>query len=821
VGRTWHVLDNQVTDAAVTLLCVHGNPTWSYLWRRVLESAPPGVRVVAVDQLNMGFSERTGRVRRLEQRVEDLQSLTDTMQLTDRVVTLGHDWGGAISLGWAVRNVDRLAGVIVTNTAVHQPAGSPAPTLIRLARAPGLLALVTRRTPMFVEGTLALSRPGIAADVRRGYRAPYRSAGRRAGIHHFVADIPLDPRHPSFAALAEIAAGLDRLADTPTLMLWGPSDPVFADRYLHDLHDRLPHAAVHRFEGAGHLVPQDVDLAGPVYEWIAALDSAAPASTAAPSGRPVWAGLDDHADDPSTAVVDVADDGTTRTISFSDLHADVARIGCGLRELGVRPGDRVGLLVPPGIDLPAVLYACWRIGAVVVVVDAGLGARGIGRALRSAAPDVLVGIPRAIAAARMLGWPGRRVVAGAMTPASAQRLLGAVTLDEVREAGATARLPEAPSGDALAAVAFTSGSTGPAKGVRYRHHQLQAQRDALTELFSITSRDRLVAAFGPFALYGPAMGIPSVVPAMDATSPGTLTASALGEAIAAVDATLVFASPAALRNVIATAKALDPAHRDAMAKVRVVMSAGAPISPALLGRLGEVLPNAEPHTPYGMTEVLPVADITLAGIDAAGEADGVCVGRPLPGVDVAILPIDRAGRAGDDLTNEPGVVGELCIRAAHMRDGYDKLWATEASASRPSGWHRSGDVGHLDGDGRLWIEGRTAHLIVTADGPVTPVGVEHAAESVPGVAHAAAVGVGPKGTQQLVVVVETDPAVRRPDLASPALTDAVRDVVAPAVAAVLVVPELPTDRRHNSKIERTRIARWAANVLAGGRMRRL
>jgi acyl-coenzyme A synthetase/AMP-(fatty) acid ligase len=222
-----------------------------------------------------------------------------------------------------------------------------------------------------------------------------------------------------------------------------------------------------------------------------------------------------------------------------------------------------------------------------------------------------------------------------------------------------------------------------------------------------------------------------------------------------------------------------------------------------------------------MTEVLPVADITLAEVEAAGDGDGVCVGFPLAGVDVAILPTDPMGRSGDELTTEPGVAGEVCIRAPHMRDGYDKLWATEAAASRPPGWHRSGDVGHLDDRGRLWIEGRTAHLVITDAGPITPVGVEHAAETVAGVGRAAAVGVGPPGTQQLVVVVETDPPVARPQLATPGLAAAVRNAVPPRVAAVLVVPELPTDRRHNSKIERTLIAGWAGDVLAGGRLRRL
>ncbi len=134
VGRTWHVLDNQIADPTLTLLCVHGNPTWSYLWRDLIASAPPGVRVIAMDQLDMGYSERIGTQRRFAQRIEDLSALTDELDLRGPVVTVAHDWGGPISLGWAQRHRDQMAGIVLMNTAVGLPANSPAPSLIRLIR---------------------------------------------------------------------------------------------------------------------------------------------------------------------------------------------------------------------------------------------------------------------------------------------------------------------------------------------------------------------------------------------------------------------------------------------------------------------------------------------------------------------------------------------------------------------------------------------------------------------------------------------------------------------------------------------------------------
>ena len=822
IGRTWHLLDNQVEDPTVTLLCVHGNPTWSYLWRDVIAQAPSGVRVIAIDHLDMGFSERTGTARRLAQRVDDLCALTDELDLSGPVVTVAHDWGGPIALGWAERNKPQLGGVVLMNTAVHQPAGSPAPTLIRMVRTPGMLEQICTTTPTFVRGTMALTRPRAARPIREAYEAPYRSAERRKAIAAFVDDIPLDDSHPSQDALDTIAADLAQLDDVPALLLWGPSDPVFSDLYLWDLAERLPHADIHRFIGAGHLTPEDADIASALYAWLEQIGAPVHLSPADQEREPLWAGLERRSEDDGVAIVEMGKNGEGDSVSFEELDTDVKRVAAGLADIGVTKGSRVALLVQPGIDLAVCLYACWRVGAVIVLVDAGLGARGIGRALASANPAYMIGGVQALAAARGMRWPGVRIATTSLGPAKRRALGVRATLLELRQRGEGRPTPPMPTALDVAAVAFTSGATGPAKGVVYKHSQLQAQRDAIMELYDIQPDDSLVAAFGPFALFGPAMGISSAVPDMKVTSPGSLTARALADAAREIDATLVFASPAALRSVVETAAEMSPLQVATLMKVRVLMSAGAPVPAALLRVVGDLMPQAELHSPYGMTEVLPVADISLSEMDVVPDGDGVCVGHPIDGVHVAISPLDVDGRPAEPLTEESGVVGEVCIQAAHMRDGYDNLWKTENEASQPAGWHRSGDVGHIDDAGRLWIEGRIGHIVTTAYGPVTPIGIEHAVSELPDVVHAAVVGIGPAGTQQVVVVAVPTAARRRADIADEDLADRVR-VRAGAVdiAAVLVVPSLPVDKRHNSKIDRTRIARWAERVLSGGRMSRI
>jgi acyl-CoA synthetase (AMP-forming)/AMP-acid ligase II/pimeloyl-ACP methyl ester carboxylesterase len=814
----WHVLDNGVTGPVGTLLCVHGNPTWSYLWRRLVAAAPPGWRVVAPDQLGMGFSERLPGPRPLAQRVADLGDLTAALGITGPVITVGHDWGGVISLGWALAHRDQLRGVVLGNTAVFMPEGDLGPALIRLAHAPGVRATVTVGTPVFVRATTALSWPPLPAEVRNAFAAPYGSPARRRSVGDFVADIPFSPGHPSRATQVAIAEGIRDL-DVPALLLWGPRDPVFGEKYLADLRERLPRAQLHRYAGASHLLPEDApQYAAAVAQWVTDLDAdrAVPPAADPLPGHP-WSALTDRADDDSPAVVEVGGG----TVTWAQLYRRVEDLAAGLAAAGVRPGHRVALLVEPSADLTAAVYAVWRAGAVIVVADKGLGLRGMRRALRSAGVDAVIGSAQGLAAARVMRLPGTRIAAG--LPAAAARALGAAhTLDELEARGRSAAAPPESSADTDCAVLFTSGATGPAKGVVYTQRQALAQLELVRGTYRLSADDRLVAAFAPFAILGPALGIGSAVPDIDVTAPGSLTAAKLADAAAAVGGTVVFASPAALRRVVATAGELSAEQRTALGRVRLLMSAGAPVPLSLLQALRAVLPAAEAHTPYGMTEALPVTDVSAAEIEAAGSGDGVCVGRPLTGVEVRVSPLSALGEADGALTGAPGTTGEVCVRAAHVKDRYDALWATERASSRNPGWHRTGDVGHLDAEGRLWIEGRLPHVVSTADGVVTPVGVEQRVEALNTVSAAATVGVGPAGTQAVVVVVvPSSGAPRRAalGLATPGLADAVRRAAGVEVAAVLVTGRLPVDIRHQSKVDRHEVARRAARILAGARSR--
>ncbi|MFM7045405.1 MAG: alpha/beta fold hydrolase [Ilumatobacteraceae bacterium] len=819
VERTWHALDTHadrpVDDVTTTVLCVHGNPTWSYLWRGMLQRLGDRYRVIAIDQLGMGYSQRTPP-RVYAERVRDLGTVIDSLGINGPITLMGQDWGGAIAMGFAVASPDRIAGLVLCNTGIAVPDGRHAPRLIRLAAAGPLTHLLCHRTRTFVDGTAVLSWRRLTAPDRAALRAPYRRAATRAAIADFVADVPFDDRHPSAAAIADIAEGL-RTFRKPALIAWGANDPVFDDSFALDLAGRLPHAGLHRFGSAGHLSPLEADVAGVVDTWLRSMhdddrrkDDDSGNDGAAADYAPTWAALAQRATDPATAErIAFVDGASGMQITFAELHRRVEGIARGLAEHGLRPGDRVAMLTPPGPDLLAAVYGVWRAGGVTVIADRGLGLRCLGAAVRGATVQWVIGPAAAIAAARVLRWtPGAQCI----TVGSRRALSSAATLAELERSAAP--LPAEPLPAHPAAVLYTSGATGPAKGVRYRHHQLAAQRDALARAYGITADDRLVAAFAPFALYGPALGITSTIPDVDVTTPGALTADAFGAACESIDATIAFASPAALANVLRTGS-VSPDPRTG--HLRLVLSAGAPVPVATLRRIAHRIPNATAHTPYGMTECLPVASTSLEGIDAAGSGRGVCVGRPVEGATVQIAPLGFDATAA--LTPlAAGTTGEVLVRTAWMSNGYDRRWGTERDA-RPvdadgTTWHRSGDVGHLDDEGRLWIEGRSVHVVHAVEGPITPVPVEVAAETVPGIDRAAAVGVGPLGCQQLVVVVESPGS---PGLAPAATVSAVRAAVGWAhVAAVLTAPSLPVDIRHNTKIDRAAVAAWAATILAGG-----
>ncbi len=493
--------------------------------------------------------------------------------------------------------------------------------------------------------------------------------------------------------------------------------------------------------------------------------------------------------------------------TYAELDARVDRIAAGLRHAGITPGMRTALLVPPTADFFALAFALLRARAVPVLVDPGIGRDKVTGCLAEAAPQAYVGSAKAHLARRVLGWaPSARVLVSAgPVPVPGARSLRRVESDGRWRQPFTPpeRAPGTP-----AAILFTSGSTGPPKGVEHGEEQLLAQAELIRRLYDLGPAEVSLSTFPPFALFGPVLGMTTVVPRMDPTRPAAVVPARVTAAAEAFGATVVFGSPALL----------DTLSRGGgrMPTVRRVISAGAPVPRRVQRRTLAMLGDgAQVHTPYGATEALPVA--TIGSDELLGLPEpGICVGRPVPGVDVALIRVtdDRVEQFTPDLLVGHGQVGEVLVRGPVVSPAYaDRPDATAAAKVRWDGRtaHRMGDLASWDDEGRLWFAGRKAHVVHTADGPMHSVPCEEVFNLHPSVRRTALVGVGPAGRAEPVLVVQLEDGVAPDDaLTAELLVLGAADVRTRSVRRVLYRDHFPVDIRHNSKIDRPQLAVWAA-----------
>lgn len=506
--------------------------------------------------------------------------------------------------------------------------------------------------------------------------------------------------------------------------------------------------------------------------------------------------------------------------SWRALAARASATAHGLVEAGVRRGDRVCVFVQPGVEWLALIYALLWIGAVPVLIDPGMGRAGVARAVARIAPRVFIGVARAHLL-RLLAPASFRSVELCCSA-------GAGGVPFTRSLAALARPaagpfePLAVGPDDPAAILFTSGSTGPAKGVPYTHGMLAAQRDSLSALYGFGRDEVDLACLPLFAFYATSLEWTSVLPDLDFSRPGTCDPARIVEAVRAHGVTNSFGSPAIWRRVAPWC-----AERGVkLESLRRLMIAGAPVSPRLIAACRALLgPAGDVHTPYGATEALPVASIAGAEVETSTRkltesGKGVCVGRPAPGVELCVLPIrdEPIERFDPSAALPSGAIGELCVKGALVTAEYAFEPAHTALAKIPDPrggfWHRMGDVGWVDDSGRLWYLGRKSQRLETARGTLLPDGLEGVFDLSEHVARCALVGIGPRGTERPVLVVQTAaplPGRRalRERLATDILRTALWHPACAVVEGVLFREALPVDVRHNAKIDRGALKRWA------------
>ncbi|MEB2316213.1 MAG: fatty acid CoA ligase family protein [Xanthomonadaceae bacterium] len=522
----------------------------------------------------------------------------------------------------------------------------------------------------------------------------------------------------------------------------------------------------------------------------------------------------------------VGPDGQVRygiELSWRALEERSSAIAAALARAGIVRGTRAALMVRPSPELFLLMFAMFKAGVVPVLIDPGINRRALKQCLDEAAPTAFIGIPLAHAARVVLGW-ARRSCRINLT-VGRRWFWGGHTLDGLiaQSAGEDFTLADT-APDEVAAILFTSGSTGVPKGVVYRHRHFVAQVEMLGQMLGIEPGGVDLPTFPPFALFDPALGITSVIPAMDPTRPAQADPRKLIDAIRRFGVTQMFGSPALLD----TLSRYGEAHDVRLATLRRVMSAGAPVPPAVVARMAAMLPeDANIWTPYGATECLPVALIEgreLRATRTATEAGaGTCVGRPVAPNDVRIIRIvdEPIAQWRDELLAAPGDVGEIVVAGPTATDEYfnrpeataqAKIRETLADGSSRI-LHRMGDLGWIDEGGRLWFCGRKSQRVEAADGPLYTEQVEPVFNTHAAVRRSALVGVGEKGAQMPVLCVELEPGTpeaARERIEAELLNLGQRHPHTARVQRLLFHPRFPVDIRHNAKIGREALARWAS-----------
>ena len=510
----------------------------------------------------------------------------------------------------------------------------------------------------------------------------------------------------------------------------------------------------------------------------------------------------------------------TRSITFAELERDSDAAARGLEAIGIGRGVKTLVMIRPSFAFFSCFFALFKTGAVPVLIDPGMGGKRLLECVREAAPSAMIGISLAHIArlVRPRAFPKLAI------PVTVGRrwFWGGHSWDGLKYFAEAPYALANTGSDDLAAILFTTGSTGPAKGVEYSHGALDRQIDRLSAVFTIGEDDIDAATFPGFSLFSIALGMTAVVPDIDPVRPGGAYPPNVITPINKLGCTFSFGSPALWARVSRYAAA----NSLSLPSLRRVVMAGAPAPAEVHERLlGGVLPDgAETFTPYGATEVMPVACIAGSEVMAETAAKtasgaGVCVGRPVEGVRVEIIAItdDQIAAWSPGLLAPEGEIGEIAIRAAHAARRYHHLPDADRLAIIRDGterWRRMGDVGYKDGKGRLWFCGRKSHRVVAKTGTLFTIPCEAIFNRHPDVARSALVGIpGADGFARpamLVELCEHVPSRRRARLADELLELARSNPLTAAIRDIAFHPGFPTDIRHNAKIRREDLAVWAA-----------
>jgi acyl-coenzyme A synthetase/AMP-(fatty) acid ligase len=510
-------------------------------------------------------------------------------------------------------------------------------------------------------------------------------------------------------------------------------------------------------------------------------------------------------------------DATYEHITYREFEVRTDAYAFGLAEAGMGKGVKTIVLVKPDIRLFLILTALMKTGAVPIMIDSGMGVDNMMRCLAATGAEASIGIPLA----RELPSVRTHVTVG-----NDQFREGYSISDIYKPHEEPFPIDDPDPGD-LAIIFFTTGSTGPAKGVENTAAGWTAQLEQLKRIMRPDEQEIDLATFPIFAFFDIVLGNTAVLPDMDPSKPAKVNPDRIIEAIGDLEATSIFGSPALLDRVGRYARPrglLFPS-------VKRVLSGGAPVSASIMGMFSALLVDAQVFSIYGATECLPISGVgsneVLSEINQPGQlALGTCVGRPFPGVDITIIKIsdEPIAEYTDDLPAEDGEVGEIMIKSAHVSTRYLNRPDADTDHKVRRGneiWHRMGDLGRLDAGGRLWFCGRKQQRVITNEGTLFTVPCENIFNAHPLVKRSALAGVDlGEGVEPVICIEPEDNVKTDARLVEELREAAMTSEMTGSIRRIEFFETFPVDARHNAKIFRERLAEECKNRMVDPRRTR-
>ncbi|OGQ60840.1 MAG: hypothetical protein A3G92_00610 [Deltaproteobacteria bacterium RIFCSPLOWO2_12_FULL_38_8] len=505
--------------------------------------------------------------------------------------------------------------------------------------------------------------------------------------------------------------------------------------------------------------------------------------------------------------------------TFSELNLKSDTYAHFLKKQGIEKGHRIILMVRPGVEFVALTFALLKIGAISVLIDPGIGKQYLKHCIREAEPHGFIGIPKAHLL-RWL-WPSSFKTSLYNIVVGPKWFLGISTLPHSIK---KTPFPMVETQDTdPAAIIFTTGSTGIPKGVIYEHGMFEAQIKILQKTYGIKEGEVDMPTFPLFVLFSVAMGTTSVIPDMDPTKPALCNPQTLVQTIQRHQVTYSFGSPALWNRI--TQYCIE--HKIHLPSMTLILIAGAPVPSTVLERFQKIVsPEARVYTPYGATEALPV---TSGEWGTSGY--GTCVGKPLNELQVKIIRITDQSiltwdKGDNSLEINPGTIGEIVVKGPMVTKSYfnrpkETSLAKIKDPTDGSFWHRMGDVGYIDSQGRLWFCGRKAHRVQTYSQTLYTIPCEAIFNQHPEVFRSALVGV----SKTPVIIIELKDKKNKSfekiskiskmsKIKDELLILARRHPHTQDIQTILFHPSFPVDIRHNAKINREKLALWAKEKLS-------